>query len=463
MAEAFDYDLFVIGGGSGGVRAARISGRHGARVALAESSRVGGTCVIRGCVPKKLMAYAARFRDAFEDSVGYGFDPGEPTFDWAKLIANKDREIDRINAAYIRGLEAAGVAVLHDRAVLVSPNRVRLVSSGREVTAANILIATGGHPNLDTGIPGGDLAISSDEMFHLPALPRAILIVGAGYVAVEFAGIMNGLGAETTILHRGNEILRPFDVSIRDAMHAAMEKRGITIRLGDRLASIERTSAGLLARTRGGAEIEADNVLMAIGRTPNTRGIGLAEAGVRLDDSGAIIVDDRHRTSVPNIYAIGDVSNRINLTPVAIREGHAVADNLFGGKDVIVDHSGVPHAVFGIPEIGAVGLTEEEAKRDHAALDFYETVFNPMRNQLSGRDERVHIKLIVDTGTDRILGCHILGDEAPELIQLMAVALKLGATKAGIDATMALHPTVAEEIVTIRTPSRRWRRDEMVS
>jgi len=463
MAEAFDYDLFVIGGGSGGVRAARIAGRHGARVALAESSRVGGTCVIRGCVPKKLMAYAARFRDAFEDSVGYGFDPGEPTFDWSKLIANKDREIDRLNAAYIRGLEAAGVSVFHDRAVLLSPNRIRLVSSGQEVTAATILIATGGHPNLGTGIPGGDLAISSDEMFHLPALPRAILIVGAGYVAVEFAGIMNGLGAETTILHRGNEILRPFDVSIRNAMHAAMEKRGIAIRLGDSLASIERTSAGLLARTKGGAAIEADHVLMAIGRTPNTAGLGLAEAGVLLDDGRAVVVDGRHRTSVPNIYAIGDVSNRVNLTPVAIREGHAVADNLFGGKDVVVDHAGVPHAVFGIPEIGAVGMTEEEAQEACEALDFYETVFNPMRNQLSGRDERVHIKLIVDANTDRILGCHILGDEAPELIQLMAVALKLGATKAGIDATMALHPTVAEEIVTMRTPSRSWRRDAPVS
>ncbi|MCC6734510.1 MAG: glutathione-disulfide reductase [Bauldia sp.] len=463
MAETFDYDLFVIGGGSGGVRAARVSGRHGARVALAESSRVGGTCVIRGCVPKKLMAYAARFRDAFEDSVGYGWNPGEPTFDWATLIANKDREIDRLNAAYIRGLEAAGVAVFHDRAVLVSPNRIRLAGSGREVTARTILVATGGHPNLDTGIPGGDLAISSDEMFHLPALPKRILIVGAGYVAVEFAGIMNGLGAETTILHRSGEILRPFDVSIRDAMQAAMEKRGIAIRLGDRLASIERTADGLLARTRGGAAIAADHVLMAIGRTPNTRGIGLVEAGVRLDGNGAVIVDAHHRSSVPGILAIGDVSNRINLTPVAIREGQAVADNLFGGKDVVVDHTGVPHAVFGIPEIGVVGLTEEEAKAGYAALDFFETTFKPMRNQLSGRDERVLIKLIVDAATDRILGCHIIGDEAPELIQLMAVALKLGATKAGIDATMALHPTVAEEIVTMRTPSRSWRRETAAS
>ncbi len=458
MADTFDYDLFVIGGGSGGVRAARVSGRHGARVAIAESSRVGGTCVIRGCVPKKLMAYAARFRDAFEDSVGYGWDPGDATFDWKKLIANKDREIDRLNAAYIRGLEAAGVAMFHDRAVLLSPNRVRLVGSGQEMTARTILVATGGRPNVDRSIPGGDLAITSDEMFHLEELPRRILIVGAGYVAIEFAGIMNGLGAETTILHRGGEILRAFDVSIREAMHAAMEKRGISIRLEDRLSSIERTPSALVTRTLGGATIEVDQVLMAIGRTPNTRGIGLAEAGVVLDGTGAVVVDERHRTSVPNIYAIGDVSNRVNLTPVAIREGQAVADNLFGDKDVVVDHTGVPHAVFGIPEIGVVGLTEEEAQQACEELDFYETVFKPMRNQLSGRDERVMIKLIVDGVSDRIVGCHILGDEAPELIQLMAVALKLGATKAGIDATMALHPTVAEEIVTMRTPSRSWRR-----
>lgn len=456
MAD-FDYDFFVIGGGSGGVRAARIAGRHGARVALAEDSRIGGTCVIRGCVPKKLMMYAARFRDAFEDSIGYGWSQGEPTFNWQTLIANKDREIDRLNAAYIRNLDRSGVEIFAERAVVTSPNGIRL-AGGREISAGAILIATGGRPNRDTGLTGWEHAITSDEMFHLAALPRRILIVGAGYVAIEFASIMNGLGVETTIIHRGKEILGPFDADVRAAMRAAMERRGIAVHTEDQLIAIERTGTGLAATTQTGAVHEADQILMAIGRHPNARGIGLEEIGVAFDSDGSIAVDSRSRTSVPSIYAIGDVTNRINLTPVAIREGHVLADNLFGGADLVVDHNDIPHAVFGIPEIGAVGMSEEAAIAEFPSVDIYQSTFRPMRHDLSGRDEKMTLKLVVDAESERILGCHIIGEDAAELIQLMAVIVKLRATKAQLDSTMALHPTAAEEIVTMREPARRHRK-----
>lgn len=453
----YDYDLFVIGGGSGGVRAARISGRHGAKVGLAEDSRIGGTCVIRGCVPKKLMVYAARFRDAFEDSVGFGWSPVEPSFDWPKLIKNKDKEVDRLNAAYIRGLENAGVDIHRERAVLASPNSVRL-ADGREITAKYILVATGGRPNLDVTLPGIEHTITSDDMFQLPALPARILIVGASYVAVEFASIMSGLGAKVTVLHRGEEVLRSFDTDVRSLMHEAMVRRGIDVILKDHLARIEKAEVGLRATTEAGAVIEADQVLMAIGRSPNTSALGLPEIGVELDDAGAVIVDSHSQSTVPSIYAIGDVANRVNLTPVAIREGHVLADHLFGGKETVVDHLDVPHAVFGIPEIGVVGMSEETAIEHCATVDVYQANFRPMRHDLSGREERVFMKLVVDAQTDRLLGFHTIGGDGAELAQLMAVIIKMKGKKADLDATMALHPTSAEEIVTMREPVRRHRR-----
>lgn len=454
------YDLFVIGGGSGGVRAARIAARHGARVGLAEADRVGGTCVIRGCVPKKLMVLAARFRDAFEDSVGFGWTPGEARFDWPTLRDNVATEVDRLNAAYIRGLETAGVTIFHDRATVEAPNRIRLESAGQSIEARNIIIATGGRPNRLPDLPGEEYAITSDDMFGLERLPDRIVIVGAGFVAIEFAAIMAGLGVETTMLHRGGEILGPFDADIRTQMHKAMERRGIRILLNDRLAAIEKQPDGLLARTANGAILPADQVLLAIGRTPNTDHIGLDEIGVARDDYRAIKVDEHSQTTVPGVFAIGDVTNRINLTPVAIREGHTLADRLFADGAAVVDHKDVPHAVFGTPEIGCVGLTEEEAMASHPDLDIYQASFRPMAIQFAERDEPMLIKLVVDAETDRVLGCHLLGPNAAEMIQLVAIAVKMRATKADFDATMALHPTSAEELVTMRQPARRHRRGD---
>ncbi|MGD9881564.1 MAG: glutathione-disulfide reductase [Reyranella sp.] len=452
-----DFDLFVIGGGSAGVRAARIAAGHGARVGLAEESRVGGTCVIRGCVPKKLMVFAARYADDFADAAGFGWSVGDTAFDWPTLIASKDREIDRLNAAYRRGLERAGVSIIPSRAVLQDAHTIRL-GDGRTVTAGTILIATGGHPHVDRHIPGVEHAITSDEMFHLERLPERIVILGGGFIAVEFAGILRGLGAEVAIVHRGSHILRGFDDEMRRALQAAMAKRGIAFHCDAVLTAVEKTPTGLVARTSTGVALPADQVLLAIGRTPNSAGIGLAEAGVELDPAGAAMVDHAMRTTVPNIYAVGDVTNRVNLTPVAIREGHAFADTVFGGRATTVDHRDIPHAVFGTPELGAVGLTEETAREQYPAVDIYRAGFQPMRNQLSGRDERMLMKLVVDGDSDRLLGCHILGPEAAEMVQLVAVAIKLRATKADLDATMALHPTLAEELVTMRTPSERHRR-----
>lgn len=448
------FDLFVIGGGSGGVRAARIAARHGARVALAEEDRVGGTCVIRGCVPKKLMVYAASFRDDFEDSESYGWSVGARSFNWQSLTDGLDREIDRLNKAYIRGLEAAGVTVFHDRAILESDRRIRLEVADEIHEARNILVATGGHPNRTDGVPGGEYAITSEAMFGLPVLPERILVVGAGYVAIEFASIMAGLGVSTTLLHRGAEILRTFDNDIRSEMHRAMELRGIEIILNDELGTIAKEPAGLTVMTKNRRVIAADQVLLAIGRTPNTEGFGLEELGVVLDEIGAIRVDQRSETSVPNVFAVGDVTNRINLTPVAIREGHTLADRLFGGGTATVDHEDVPHAVFGIPEIGAVGFTEEDARASFPDLDIYQASFPTMRHQFAGRNQNALLKMVVDASTNRVLGCHILGPNAAELVQLIAIPIKMRATKADIDAALAVHPTMAEELVTMREPKR---------
>ncbi len=456
----FDYDLFVIGAGSGGVRAGRIAAGYGARVAVAEEYRPGGTCVIRGCVPKKLLVYASHFADAFEDSVGFGWQSRGVTFDWPTLIANKDREIERLSGAYARNLEAAGAELIRSRAVVTGPNSVRLEPEGRTVTARIILVATGGAPYLDPSVPGIEHVITSNEAFHLEKLPERVLVVGGGYIAVEFAGIFHGLGSETTLLYRGEQILRGFDDDLRTYLHEEMTKRGITIDCGDNVASIEKTADGLTVTTMQGRTLEVDQVLYAIGRRPNTGGLGLETAGVALSPNGAVIVDVQSRSSVPSIYAVGDVTDRVNLTPVAIREGHAFADTVFGNKPVVVDHALIPTAVFSQPEIGTVGLTEAEAKARFTALDIYKTRFRPMLHTLSGRDERMFMKLIVDGETDRVLGAHILGASAGEMAQILGITVRLGATKADFDATMALHPTAAEELVTMRTATERWRKTE---
>ncbi|MCX5519893.1 glutathione-disulfide reductase [Kaistia defluvii] len=454
----FDVDLFIIGAGSGGVRAGRIAASYGASVMVAEEYRVGGTCVIRGCVPKKLFVYASRFAEEFEDAVGFGWNPGEATFDWPRLVAAKDAEIDRLNGIYIRNLERSGAKLVQSRAEIIDPHTVRLVAEDRLVTAKYILVATGATPYIVPDLPGRELAISSNEAFHLERLPERIVVVGGGFIAVEFAGIFNGLGVETTLVHRGDALLRGFDADLRRTLREEIEKKGIRVLTGDVITSIEKSADGLLAHTRSGEALSAGEVMIATGRAPNTRGLGLESAGVQLDGAGAVIVDEFSQSNVPSIYAVGDVTNRVNLTPVAIREGHAFADTVFGGKRISVDHLGIPKAVFSQPEIGSVGLTEEEALVEFAAVDVYQTSFRPMKHTLSGRNEKTLMKLLVDADSDRVVGCHILGPDAGEIVQIVAITLKMGATKADFDSTMALHPTAAEELVTMREPSVRHRR-----
>ena len=444
-----DVDLFVIGGGSGGVRAARIASGHGARVMVAEEYRVGGTCVIRGCVPKKLLVYASRFADEFEDAVGYGWTLGEPVFDWATLIANKDREIARLEAAYTTNLERANVAVVKSRAVLEDAHTVRVLATGKTVRAETILIATGATPHLGAEIAGLEHVISSNEAFHLQELPKRVLIQGGGYIAVEFANIFSGLGSEVTLVYRGEQILRGFDNDVRDHLANEMTKRGITIVCRQTVDAIEKVDHGLDVELSDRESFVVDCAMFATGRKPNVAGLGLDKAGVTLA-KGAIAVDAFSRTSVPNIYAVGDVTDRINLTPVAIREGHAFADTVFGGKPTEVDHADVPTAVFSEPEVGVIGLTETLACERYPRVDVYKTSFRPMKATLSGRDTRSFFKLIVDTASDRVLGCHIVGPDAGEMIQLVGIAVKMNATKADFDAVMAVHPTAAEELVTLR-------------
>lgn len=444
-----DVDLFVIGGGSGGVRASRMASQHGARVMLAEEFRVGGTCVIRGCVPKKLLVYASRFRGEFEDAAGFGWTLPQWKFDWPTLIANKDKEIGRLEAAYTATLNKASVTIVKSRAVLTDPHTVQL-ANGDRVRAAYVLIATGGTPSYGDPIPGLEHAITSNEAFHLPALPPQVLIQGGGYIAVEFAGIFAGLGAHVTLVYRGDNILRGFDDEVRQHLRMDMEKRGIRVLTGCKVAAIEETGSRLSARLSGGDHVSADCVMFATGRHPNVAKLGLQEAGVAISPNGSIVVDEYSRTSVPNIYAVGDVTNRVNLTPVAIREAGAFADTVFGGKPTAVDHSNVPTAVFSDPEVGAVGLTEAQARSGLAQTDIYRAMFRPLKATLSGRDTTVLLKLVVDGLTDRVVGCHIVGEGAAEMIQIAAVAVKMRATKADFDATMALHPTIAEELVTMR-------------
>ena len=445
----FDFDLFVIGGGSGGVRAGRIAAQAGARVGLAEEFRMGGTCVIRGCVPKKLMVYASSFADAFEDAPGYGWSIGETRFDWGRLIAAKDREIARLEAAYGEGLREAGAQVFATRAVLADPHRVRL-ATGEEFSAKHILVATGGHPFVPE-IPGAGLGITSNEIFHLREQPRRMLIVGGGYIACEFAGIMNGLGTEVVIGYRGREILRGFDDDLRDHVDDAIRARGVTVRTGCDVVALAREGDAIRARFDDGDPLLTDQVLFATGRKANTAGLGLEARGVALREDGAVVVDDWSQTTVPSIFAVGDVTGRLELTPVAIREGHAFADTVFGATPRRVDHSLIATAVFTRPEAGTVGLSEREA-RATGEIEVYRTRFRPMYNILAGREERMLMKLVVARDTGRVLGCHIVGDGAAEMVQMAAIAMGMGATKDDFDRTMPVHPTAAEELVTMRLP-----------
>jgi glutathione reductase (NADPH) len=455
-AAQADVDLFVIGAGSGGVRAARIAAGYGARVMVAEEFRIGGTCVIRGCVPKKLLVYASRFFHEFEDAAGFGWTVPMPAFDWPTLIANKDKEIARLEGLYAANLDKAGVTTVKSRAVIEDAHTVRLLANGAVVRAEHILIATGGTPDLGPNIPGIERVISSNEAFHLPQLPARILIRGGGYIAVEFACIFAGLGAEVTLGYRGDMILRGFDDDVRAHLSAELGKRGVTIVTGLHVTAVEKIGGDTRAHLSDGREIEVDLVMSAIGRKPNVTGLGLEAAGVKLAANGGIAVDEFSQTSVPNIYAVGDVTNRVNLTPVAIREGHAFADTVFGDKPTRVDHSNIPTAVFAEPEVGVVGLTEQAARAQTQRIDIYKATFRPMKATLSGRDTRMLMKLVVDGGSDRVLGCHIVGEGAAEMIQVAAIAIKMGATKADFDATMALHPTASEELVTMRTPTARY-------
>lgn len=450
--SAYDVDLFVIGAGSGGVRAARIAAGYGARVTVAEEFRVGGTCVIRGCVPKKLMVLASRFADDFKDAAGFGWTLGERSFDWASLIAAKDSEIARLEKIYRANLEKAGVAIVDSRAVVEDAHTVRLLATGERVTAGRILVAVGARPSLEPVIPGGELGITSNEVFDLPRQPERVLVVGGGYIAVEFAGIFAGLGTRTSLLHRGDKLLRGFDEDVRDRLADALSARGVELLLSRTLERLEKRGEEIEATFSDGSSARYDQVLVATGRRPNTEGLGLDKAGVALDASGAVVVDAHSRTGVASIFAVGDVTNRANLTPVAIREGHAFADTEFGGKPTAVSHDLIPTAVFSTPEIGTVGLTETQARARGGRVVVFQTAFRPMKATLSGSEDRVFMKLIVDGATDKVLGLHILGPEAGEMIQLAGVAMAMGATKADFDRTMAVHPTAAEELVTMRQP-----------
>lgn len=452
MAE-FDVDLFVIGAGSGGTRAARIAAGHGARVMIAEEDRIGGTCVIRGCVPKKLFVYASRFAEEVEDAAGFGWTVQKPSFDWGKLRDAVANEVTRLSGLYRKGLDGAGVTIREERATVVDAHTVRLAKSGEMVRARHILVATGGWPAFDPPIPGGELGISSNEIFHLPSLPKRMLVVGGGYIALEFASLFVRLGVDVTVLHRGDNVLRGFDEDIRNRLKDALEHAGIRFRLGCTVQRIELLPDGCRrAHCASGDPIDADVILVATGRRPNTAGLGLAEAGVELGPVGEVIVDANSASSVPSIHAVGDVTNRVNLTPVAIREGHAFADTTFGGKPWQMDHGLIASAVFTTPEIGTVGLSEVQAAAGGRELRIFESAFRPMKATISGRAERIYMKLVVDAKTDKVLGVHILGHDAGEIIQAVAIAVTMGATKADFDRTIALHPSAAEELVTMRTP-----------
>lgn len=450
---SYDYDLIVIGAGSGGVRAARMSAQAGAKVAIVEEYRYGGTCVIRGCVPKKLMVYASAFAESFEDAKGFGWTVGESRFSWPDFMAAKDAEIARLEGIYARNLGAAGVELHRARGVVTGPHSVKLSSHDRELTAEHILIATGGAPFVPD-VPGAQHAITSNELFELPQMPARIVIVGGGYIACEFAGVLNGMGAKVVQLYRGKRILRGFDGEVAGFVQDEMIKKGVVVRLETDVAAIEDpTDRGIVVELTNGEKIETDAVLYATGRIPNTRGLGLQEAGVELGMKGEVVVDECSRSSVPSIWAVGDVTDRVALTPVAIREGAAFARTVFEKEPTSPDHELIPTAVFTQPEIGTCGLTEEEAVA-HRQIEVYSAAFRPMIHTLSGRDERMLMKLLVDKADRKVVGCHIVGHAAGEMIQLAGVAMKMGATKEDFDRTVAVHPTAAEELVTMKTPTR---------
>ncbi len=454
MSMPDKVDFFVIGAGSGGVRSGRIAAAHGASVTVAEDHRIGGTCVIRGCVPKKLYVYASRFADDFADATGFGWTVGATRFDWPDLVRAKEAEITRLSGLYRQNLEKAGAGFVEQRARVDGPHAV-VMADGRRVEADHILVATGGQPTLYPEIPGLEYAITSNEIFDLKVFPRRLLVVGAGYIGLEFASVFARLGSDVTVAFRGDKILSGFDDDMRDGLAEGLREAGITLLPGTLPRALTWSDGQVEVAMPDGTTLTVDQVLVATGRAPNTRGLGLEAAGVELDRKGAVKVDPFSASCVPSIHAVGDVTDRINLTPVAVREGHALADTLFGGRPTSVDHDHVASAVFTTPEIGSLGLTEAEARRRHDVVDIYRAFFRPLKAALSGRKEKVVFKLVVDGITDRVLGVHILGPDAGEMIQVCAIAVRMGATKRDFDATMAVHPTMAEELVTMRSRTAR--------
>jgi glutathione reductase (NADPH) len=445
----FDYDLFVLGAGSGGVRAARIAAGHGARVGICEESRVGGTCVIRGCVPKKLLVFASQFAESFEDASAYGWQVGASAFSWSDLIAAKDAEIDRLNQVYLRLLEQAGVDLITGRGRIVGPHTVEV--GARRVTAKDILIAVGGRPWVPE-IPGNSLGFTSDEAFHLNELPRRVLVAGAGYIAVEFAGIFNGLGSDVTLAYRRDRILRGFDEDVRSTVESGMSGRGIEFMYQAAPARLDAVNDGIQVTFSNDQKRIFDAVMFATGRVPYTWDLGLETVSVQTGENNAIQVDEYSRTSADHVFAVGDVTDRVNLTPVALMEGHAFADTQFGGMDRPVEHTNIPAAVFSQPPVGTVGLTEAEANAAGRAVRVYRSRFTPMKYTLPSRKEQGLMKLLVDAQTDQVIGCHVVGPDAPEMLQGFAVAVRAGLKKADFDRTIGIHPTAAEELVTLRQP-----------
>ncbi len=443
----YDFDLFTIGAGSGGVRASRVGATYGAKVAVAEERYFGGTCVNVGCIPKKLFSYAAHYREDFHDAAGFGWTVPEPTFHWPTLVANKDKEIARLNGIYERILANAGVTILKNRATIVDPHQ--LECGGKTYSAKHILVATGSWPTVP-GIPGKELAITSNEAFFLPELPKSAIVVGGGYIAVEFASIFNGLGVKTTLVYRGKRLLRGFDAELGVKLAEEMTKKGVTIRFESDVASLAKSADGITATFKDASVMETGVVMYATGRKPNTRNLGLEAAGVNLATDGAIQVNKHLQSSVPSIHAIGDVTNRINLTPVATAEGMALAKTLFRNEPTEMDYDNIPTAIFSIPNLATVGLSEEAAKERGHGVDIYKTGFRALKHTLSGSEEKTFMKLVVDASTQKVLGAHMMGADAGEIIQGIAIAIKCGATKAQFDSTIGIHPTAAEEFVTLR-------------
>ena len=448
MATKYDYDLFVIGAGSGGVRAARVSAAHGAKVAIAEEFRIGGTCVIRGCVPKKLLVYGSHFAEELQDAAHYGWTVEKMTFDWNVLRDTVLKDVDRLNEAYTATLENHGVERFLEKATITGPHGVKL-ASGREISAKTILVATGAWPVVPK-FPGSELCITSNEVFHLPALPKRVVIQGAGFIAMEFAGIFNALGCTVTVVNRSDAILRGYDESIRDRLLQIMMARGIQFRFNCPIEKVEKHGDCHTITLKGHDAFDADAVLIATGRRPNTAGLGLAAAGIELGEKGEIPVDEASKTSCASIYAVGDVTDRVQLTPVAIREGQAFADSVFGDNPRTVDYGCIPSAVFSQPPLAGVGLTEGQARMQYGSIKVFSSDFRPMKNVFAERHERGLYKMVVDAATDKILGLHMIGPEAPEILQAAAIAVKAGLTKADFDATVALHPSMAEELVLMR-------------